>query len=227
MRILIVEDNRDILGNIAQYLENKGHALDFAEDGVTGLHLATVNSYDVIILDLMLPGMDGLDVCRKLRCEAMLNTPILMLTARDSLNDKLSGFDAGGDDYLVKPFALAELEARIKCLTRRMERQDPIVLSVADLEFDTSTLKITRGGQTIHLRPITRKILLLLMKNSHRVVTRSEIERAVWEENLPDGDALRAHIYAIRNAIDKPFSEKLLHTVHGTGFRLQAALDEK
>jgi DNA-binding response OmpR family regulator len=226
MRILIIEDNRDILENITQYLEEKDYVLDFAEDGITGLHLATVNSYDVIVLDLMLPGMDGLDVCRKLRRETMLNTPILMLTARDSLEDKLSGFEAGGDDYLVKPFALAELEARIKSLTRRLERQDPIVLRVSDLEFDTSTLKITRGGQTIQLRPITRRILLLLMKNSHRVVSRSEIERAIWDENMPDADSLRAHIYAIRNAIDKSYKEKLLHTIHGTGFRLHAP-DEK
>ncbi len=226
MHILIIEDNRDIMENITQYLESKGHMLDFAGDGITGLHLATVNSYDVIVLDLMLPGMDGLDVCRKLRHEAMLNTPVLMLTARDSLDDKLAGFEAGGDDYLVKPFALAELAARIKSLTRRMERQESLVLKVSDLEFDTSTLKITRAGRTIHLRPITRKILLMLMKNSHRVVSRSEIEHAVWEENMPDGDTLRAHIYAIRNAIDKPFAEKLLHTVHGTGFRLHTP-DEK
>jgi DNA-binding response OmpR family regulator len=225
MRILIIEDNRDILGNITQYLESKGHLLDFAGDGITGLHLATVNQYDVIVLDLMLPGIDGLDVCRKLRQEAMLNTPVLMLTARDSLEDKLAGFEAGGDDYLVKPFALAELEARIKSLTRRMERQDPVVLKVSDLEFDTSTLKITRNGHQVHLRPITRKILLILMKNSHRVVSRSEIEHAIWEENMPDGDSLRAHIYAIRNAIDKSYKQKLLHTIHGTGFRLHA--DEK
>jgi DNA-binding response OmpR family regulator len=226
MRILIIEDNRDILENMAQYLESRGHVLDFAGDGITGLHLATVNSYDVIVLDLMLPGMDGLDVCRKLRKDSMLNTPVLMLTARDSLNDKLSGFEAGGDDYLVKPFALAEMEARIKSLARRLERQDPVVLRVADLEFDTSTLRITRGGQVIQLRPITRKILLILMKNSHRVVSRSEIEQAIWEEDLPDGDSLRAHIYAIRNAIDKPFDQKLLHTLHGTGFRLHSS-DEK
>jgi DNA-binding response OmpR family regulator len=226
MRILIIEDNRDILENLTQYLENKGHTLDFAGDGVTGLHLATVNSYDVIVLDLMLPGMDGLDVCRKLRREAVSNTPVLMLTARDSLDDKLAGFEAGGDDYLVKPFALAELEARIKSLTRRLEHQDPVILKVADLQFDTSTLRISRNGQAIHLRPITRKILLILMKNSHRVVSRSEIEHAIWEENMPDGDSLRAHIYAIRNAIDKPFKERLLHTIHGTGFRLHAP-DEK
>jgi DNA-binding response OmpR family regulator len=226
MHILIIEDNRDIMDNITQYLERKGHILDFAGDGVTGLHLATVNSYDVIVLDLMLPGMDGLDVCRKLRHEAMLNTPVLMLTARDSLDDKLAGFEAGGDDYLVKPFALAELEARIKSLTRRMERHDTIALKVADLEFDTSTLKISRAGHAIQLRPITRRILLMLMKNTHRVVSRSEIEHAVWEEHMPDGDTLRAHIYAIRNAIDKPFEKKLLYTVHGTGFRLHAP-DEK
>lgn len=220
MRVLIIEDNPDILANIGDYLQNKGHIPDFAEDGISGLHLATVNDYDAIVLDLMLPGMDGLDVCRKLRKEAMLNTPVLMLTARDSLNDKLIGFDAGGDDYLTKPFALAELEARLMAMARRLDHHGDQVLQVADLRFDTQTLSIKRAGQNIQLRPTTRKILALLMKHNDRVVSRSEIEHAIWGEDMPEGDSLRAHIYAIRNAIDKPFSKKLLNTIHGVGFRL-------
>lgn len=220
MRVLIIEDNPDILANIGDYLQNKGHIPDFAEDGISGLHLATVNKYDAIVLDLMLPGIDGLDVCRKLRREAMLNTPVLMLTARDSLQDKLIGFEAGGDDYLTKPFALAELEARLQALVRRLDHQDSQILQVADLQFDTQTLSIKRAGQTIQLRPTTRKILALLMKHSNRVVSRSEIEHAIWGEDMPEGDSLRAHIYAIRNAVDKSFPEKLLHTIHGVGFRL-------
>ena len=220
MRILIIEDNPDILANIGDYLQGKGHTPDFAADGISGLHLATVNDYDAIVLDLMLPGIDGLDVCRKLRQEAMLSTPVLMLTARDALSDKLAGFEAGGDDYLTKPFALAELEARLLALTRRLDHQGNQVLRVADLKFDTQTLSIKRADQPIQLRPTTRKILALLMKHSNRVVSRSEIEHAVWGDDMPEGDSLRAHIYAIRNAIDKPFREKLLHTIHGVGFRL-------
>jgi DNA-binding response OmpR family regulator len=220
VRVLIIEDNPDILANIGDYLQNKGHIPDFAEDGISGLHLATVNDYDAIVLDLMLPGIDGLDVCRKLRREAMLNTPVLMLTARDSLQDKLIGFEAGGDDYLTKPFALAELEARLQALVRRLDHQDSRILQVADLQFDTQTLSIKRAGQAIQLRPTTRKILALLMKHSNRVVSRSEIEHAIWGDDMPEGDSLRAHIYAIRNAVDKSFPEKLLHTIHGVGFRL-------
>jgi DNA-binding response OmpR family regulator len=220
VRVLIIEDNPDILANIGDYLQNKGHIPDFAEDGISGLHLATVNDYDAIVLDLMLPGIDGLDVCRKLRREAMLNTPVLMLTARDSLQDKLIGFEAGGDDYLTKPFALAELEARLQALVRRLDHQDSQILQVADLQFDTQTLSIKRAGQAIQLRPTTRKILALLMKHSNRVVSRSEIEHAIWGDDMPEGDSLRAHIYAIRNAVDKSFPEKLLHTIHGVGFRL-------
>lgn len=221
MHVLIIEDNRDIAENISQYLEAKGHVVDYAGDGVTGLHLATVNEYDVIVLDLMLPGMDGLLVCSKLRQESKKNTPVLMLTARDALHEKLAGFEAGGDDYLVKPFALAELEARLTVLHRRViQTGGTAVIKVADLEYNTETLSVKRAGQSIHLRPTTRKILALLMKKTHRVVTRAEIESEIWNDNPPDGDVLRAHIYAIRNAIDKPFDVKLLHTLHGTGFRL-------
>lgn len=220
MHILIIEDNRDIAENISQYLEAKEHVVDYAGDGVTGLHLATVNEYDVVVLDLMLPGMDGLLVCSKLRQESKKNTPVLMLTARDALHEKLAGFEAGGDDYLVKPFALAELEVRLTVLHRRVMRSGAAIIKVADLEYNTETLSLKRAGQSIHLRPTTRKILILLMKKTHRVVTRAEIENEIWNDNPPDGDVLRAHIYAIRNAIDKPFGVKLLHTLHSTGFRL-------
>lgn len=215
MRILIIEDNRDIVANIAQFLEGRRHTLDFAWDGVTGLHLAVVNNYDVIVLDLMLPGMDGLALCRKLREDALKNTPVLMLTARDTLTDKLDGFRAGADDYLVKPFSLRELEARLLALERRagQPRLSKLVM-VGHLEYDPDTLKIKRAGVTIDLAPTSRKILTLLMRASHRVVSRAEIECEVWGDNLPDSDALRAHIHAIRSAIDRPFPVKLLYTVH-------------
>jgi DNA-binding response OmpR family regulator len=226
MRVLIIEDNRDLAANIGQFFENRQHTLDFAEDGVTGLHLAIVNDYDVIVLDLMLPGIDGVVLCRRLREDANRSTPVLMLTARDTLSDKLGGFAAGADDYLVKPFSLHELEVRLIALKRRAAHScSTKLLTVCDLEFDLDTLIVKRAGRTIELTTTTRTILGLLMRASHRVVSRAEIEREIWGDDPPNSDALRSHIHAIRNAIDKPFSVKLLHTVHGSGYRL-CVLDE-
>jgi len=227
MRILVVEDHRDIAENIGDYLGPKGHEIDYAADGVTGLHLAVANRYDVIVLDLMLPGLDGLEVCRKLREEAKSSTPVLMLTARDQLENKVAGFKAGADDYLVKPFALKELEMRLEALQRRgTGAAASRVLKVADLEFDPDTQIVKRAGRRLDLNPSQRTLLGLLMANTHRVVRRDELESALWGDDRPDGDVLRAHIYALRSAIDKPFADKLLHTVHGTGYRLSHDEDE-
>ncbi|HDZ08329.1 response regulator transcription factor [Pseudohongiella sp.] len=228
MRILIVEDNRDIAENIADYLEPLGHTLDFAVTGPGGLQLATSNSYDVIVLDVMLPGMDGLSICRALRERGETSTPVLMLTARDQLDDKLMGFAAGADDYLVKPFSIKELEARLKALVNRHERHGTSdTLQVGTLHFDLGTLRAERDGVSLELNPVQRKLLEVLMRNSHRVVTRDELEREVWGEDPPDSDILRTHIYALRNAIDKPFADKLLQTVHGTGYRLTEPEDSR
>jgi DNA-binding response OmpR family regulator len=221
MRILVVEDHRDIAENIGDYLTPKGHEIDFAADGVTGLHLAVTNHYDVIVLDLMLPGIDGLSLCRKLREVAKRDTPVLMLTARDQLDDKVEGFRAGADDYLVKPFALKELEIRLEALRRRSTSAlTARVLTVGDLEFDPDTQIVKRAGKRLDLNPSLRRLLALLMANTHRVVRRDELEAALWGDDRPDADVLRAHIYALRALIDKPFERKLLHTVHGTGYRL-------
>lgn len=223
MRILIIEDHRDIADNIADYLEPKGHALDFAGDGVTGLHLAVTNEYDVIVLDLTLPGLDGLEVCRKLRDEAKKSTPVLMLTARDQLEQKIEGFQAGADDYLVKPFAMKELEVRLDALSRRGgHRFASRIMQVGDLQFDPDTQTVRRGGRRLELNPSLRTLLGVLMTNTHRVVTRDELEHALWGDEPPDGDVLRTHIYALRSVIDRPFADKLLHTIHGTGYRLAA-----
>lgn len=221
MRILIIEDHRDIADNIADYFEPKGFTLDFAADGVTGLHLAVTNDYDVIVLDLMLPGLDGLAVCRKLREEAKKSTPVLMLTARDRLEEKVDGFRAGADDYLVKPFALKELEMRLLALSRRGSLPGPSrVLKVGDLEYDPDTEVVRRAGRRLGLNPSLRTLLAVLMSNSHRVVSRRELEDALWGDEPPDGDVLRTHIYALRSVIDRPFDRKLLTTVHGSGYRL-------
>ena len=222
MDILVVEDNLDLVANLYDFFEAKGHALDAAYEATGGLRLATAKEYDVIVLDLGLPGMDGLEVCARLR-EAGRATPILILTARDTLTDKLDGFHCGADDYLVKPFALQELEARLSALVRRTGGdQFQRRLRVADLEFDQAQMRVRRAGRAIDLSPIPLKILELLMRRSPRVVSREQIERAVWGDDPPDSDALRAHMHQLRSAIDKPFERPLLRTVRGVGYQLSA-----
>ncbi len=225
MKILVIEDNTDIAANIVDYFEDKGHIVDYAADGITGLHFAVTNDFDVIVLDLMLPGMDGLEVCKKLRKEADKNTPVLMLTARDSLEQKLKGFEFGADDYMVKPFALQELEARVQVLSSRRNNAVQKVLVVDDLEFDTNTLTVKRAGQNIDMNPTGLKLLQRLMEASPWVVPRQELELKVWGEEMPDSDSLRVHIHGLRATIDKPFDKPLIHTRHGIGYRI-ADLDE-
>lgn len=221
MHILIVEDNPDLVANLVEFLEERGHSVDIAYNGYTALGFALENDYDAIVLDLMLPGIDGLEVCAKLRA-AERQPPILMLTARDSLEDKLDGFASGADDYLVKPFALLELEARLQALVRRNLRGGRR-LQVDDLTLDTATLQATRAGQPLDLPPIPLKLLQLLMERSPRVVSRAELERCIWGDSPPDSDALRSHLHQLRALIDKPFARPLLHTVRGFGYRLAAA----
>jgi len=219
--ILLVEDNRGISEMVGEFLERRGYSVDYAADGVTGLHLAVSNSYDVIVLDLMLPGIDGIEVCRKLRQEAKKSTPVLMLTARDTIEDKVTGLDAGADDYLVKPFEVKELEARVRALIRRDRRQvSQEVFRVGELVLDTATLRLTRNAKDLQVSPIGLKLLTILMRESPRVVSRRDIEREVWGDMLPDSDTLRSHLYNLRKVIDKPFEKTLLHTIHSAGYRL-------
>ena len=220
MRILVIEDNRDILANILDYLELKGFTVDCAQDGLSGMHLALTQPYDLIVLDIMLPGMDGYQLCQKLRQEADNNTPIIMLTARDALDDRLKGLHAGADDYLVKPFALSELVARIEAVLRRSSGANKRVLEVADLRYNLETLEVSRAGQPLKLNPIGLKLLAILMQRSPAVVRREALEEALWGDDIPDSDSLRSHIHQLRQSIDKPFAITLLHTVHGVGFRL-------
>ncbi|MCB0322941.1 MAG: response regulator transcription factor [Bdellovibrionales bacterium] len=223
MKLLIIEDNEDIIENLFEYFELKSHILDVARDGLSGLHFAATQDYDGIILDLMLPGLDGLEICRKLRQEARSPVPIIILTARDTLENKLTGFAMGADDYLVKPFALPELEARLLALHRRVSGEvGRAVLKVGDLEFNRETLEVTRAGSTIELNHITRSILKVLMAESPKVVTRERLEREIWGDDPPTTDALRTHMYNLRNAIDRPFPTALLRTVPREGYRLVA-----
>ena len=223
MRLLLIEDHLDIAANISEYFEARGIHIEHETEGVAGLQKALAEPFDAIVLDLMLPGLDGLTLCRQLRQAGRTRVPVLMLTAKDLLEDKIEGFEAGADDYLVKPFSLIELDARLKALMRRANvPQAPRVVSVADLTFDLDTLEAQRGGEPVKLNPTTRRLLMLLIQNTHRVVTRAELERELWGDQPPQGDFLRAHMHALRAAIDKNFSLKLLHTIHGTGYRLTA-----
>lgn len=221
MRILVIEDNLDIAANLFDFFEAKGHVVDMAGDGLSGLHLATVNTYDAIVLDIMLPGLDGFTLCRKLRQEARLATPVLMLTARDSLEDKIAGLEAGADDYVVKPFALREVETRLRALARRAQGDlGQVVLRVANLAFDTGTYRVTRDGRSIELPPIPLKLLETLLRQSPRVVPRRELEHAIWGDTPPDSDALRAHMHILRAAVDGTGEAPLIHTLRGVGYQL-------
>ena len=220
VRLLVVEDNRDICDNIAGYLEKHSYVLDFAYDGISAMYLAVTQPFDVIVLDLMLPGMDGLSFCHKLRTEAKVETPVLMLTARDTLDDKLKGFAAGADDYLIKPFALQELHARLQALYKRSHGKTDNLLSVADLTLNKSTLQVHRAGRRIEVNPACLKLLQRLMEQAPSVVMRDELETLLWADERPDGDALRSHMYKLRQAIDRPFDRPLIHTVHRIGYRI-------
>jgi len=222
MHLLVIEDHEDILANISEYFRLKGYKVTCAMDGVTGLHLALTVHYDAIILDLMLPGMSGHQVCKKIRATGRRYIPVLMLTARDLLADRLTGFDAGADDYIVKPFALSELLARVETVVARSSGMRKNVLQVHDLTFDLDSLEVKRAGQPLKLNPTTLVLLEIMMRKSPAVVKRREFEQALWGDAPPDSDSLRTSIYMLRKTIDKSFDVPLLHTVHGMGYRLQA-----
>ncbi len=220
MYLLVIEDNPDLAANLSDFFSAHGHTVDLAYDGLSGLGFALEKHYDALVLDLMLPGMDGLEVCARLR-EAGEQLPVLMLTARDTLENKLEGFDHGADDYLIKPFAMPELEARLQALLRRASGEaGRRRWRVADLIYDPDTRSVTRAGRRIELAPIPLRILALLIRRSPRVVTREELEREIWGDTPPDSDSLRAHLHAVRAAIDRDFDPPLLHTLRGIGYQL-------
>ncbi|MGP5312246.1 response regulator transcription factor [Psychrobacter faecalis] len=220
-KILIIEDNPDIVANIYAFFEPKGFELDNAHNGISGLALAANNRYDVILLDVMLPGMDGTKLCKTLREEWHNKTPILMLTARDTILDKVAGFDSGADDYLVKPFSLVELELRIKALIRR--QQDEYFehsITVGDVTLNASEHKVIRAGSVLKLTPTGFKILNILMSASPRIVSKNELEEKVWGEDIPSSDALRTHLHGVRVQVDKPFVTPVIVTVPGVGYQI-------
>jgi DNA-binding response OmpR family regulator len=220
VRILLLEDNADVRANLTEQLEQAGHEVDVALDGRSGLLMALAGEHDVLVLDLGLPRLGGLDVCRKLRAERGAGPLVLMLTARDTLEDKLEGFAAGADDYLVKPFEGAELLVRLQALARRSTRQEPEVLVVDDLRYDMGTLRVERAGRALVLNRVGLRILRELMSASPRVVTRQQLEQVLWDGFSPEGSVLRSHIFALRKSIDLEGLAPLVHTVRGIGYRI-------
>ena len=219
--ILIIEDNPDIVANIYAFFEPKGYQVDNAHNGRSGLALASSNPYDVILLDVMLPGIDGIRLCRTLREQQHIKTPILMLTARDTVLDKVAGFESGADDYLVKPFSLVELEARIKALIRR-NQNDHFAhnITVGELSLNTEQHSVKRAGQLLKLTPTGFKILQTLMVASPRVASKIELEDKVWGDDIPSSDALRTHLHNLRQQVDKPFATPMLVTIAGVGYQI-------
>jgi DNA-binding response OmpR family regulator len=224
LRILLIEDQRDIAANIWDYLEHRGFVMDHAGDGALGLRMALDGAYDVIVLDLGLPKLDGIDLSRNVR-EAQRDIPILMLTARDTLEDKLNGFANGADDYLVKPFAMKELEARIRVLHRRRRMQQGELLRIADLVLDPSNQTVERAGQRLTLTRAGYSLLEALMRRAPHLVRHNELSQALWGERGGDIATLHTHLSVLRSVIDRPFDNHLLHTVHGFGYRIAESAD--
>ena len=224
--ILLVEDHQSLAQTVTDYLERSGFIVDYAADGLTALHLVAVNGYDAIVLDINLPGIDGLTLCERIRNDAHLGTPIIMLTARDQLSDKERAFVGGADDYLVKPFELPELKLRLQAIVRR-KRGDlgEETYQVDDLTLNARTGEAERAGQPLRLTPTCFKILKILMRESPTLVRREDLERELWGDLTPDSDTLRSHLYNLRRELDRPFDTALLETQPGVGFRIRPAKD--
>ena len=217
-RVLVIEDQHDIAANIWDFLERRGYEVDHCADGVSGLARAMRGDFDVIVLDLGLPRMDGLELCRRLR-EAGSGVPILMLTARDTLDDKLRGFAEGADDYLVKPFAMRELEARIRAVLRRGAGNGD-TQAFGDLAYDAGTMTAMREGRRIPLTRLQGAILATLLRNAPRIVPHVQLIEAAWSAGGGDVAALQTQVYELRALVDKPFAHALIRSVRGIGYRL-------
>lgn len=219
LTVLLVEDDRDLAASVADYLLLENIHCDHAYHGQAGLDFALNNNYDVLLLDVMLPRMDGLTLCQKLR-ERGVDTPVLMLTARDTLDDKIAGFTAGSDDYLVKPFALEEVAIRIQALSKRRSGQVQ-KLVIGELVMDLQARQVHRNDQQLKISPTGWKLLEALMRASPGVLSRSQLEQMLWPDEPPDTNSFKVHLYNLRCAVDKPFDTKLIHTVPNQGFQVK------
>jgi len=230
--VLLVEDDTNIAVVVGDWLEKHHYEVDFAEDGLDAVNLARENAYDAIVMDVSLPRLNGMDACRRLRADGLnADTPVLMMTARDTLDDKLEGLDSGADDYLTKPFYPAELEARITALIRRRRSEvAPALLEIGDVVLDPRVQRVTRAGEDIELTPTALRILQILMRESPRVVTRAQLEQELWGLEPPESDALRSHLYVLRKALDRGRPVRMVHTLPNVGYRVlpldSAKLDE-
>jgi DNA-binding response OmpR family regulator len=221
MRILVIEDNHRLNSSLASSLAHEGYSVDSAYDGQEGQDLAEMTAYDLIILDILLPEKDGFEVCRDLR-RRRIQTPILLLTARDSVDDRVRGLDCGADDYLVKPFAMRELSARLRALLRRQHPYQPGRLEMGDLVIDPIIHTVERGGRPIDLTPKEFALLEYMMYHTNRVVTREMIEQHIWNYDFEcESNVIDVYVRRLRRKIDDPFAVKLLTTVRGVGYRLQ------
>lgn len=218
MLVLLVEDNRLLSNNIIQYLELSGIECDYAFNLAQADMLISQQQFDAIILDLNLPDGDGIEACERWKVQCF-TSPIIMLTARSSLNERLAGFAVGADDYLIKPFAMEELVARLKVVAQR--RPAPQRLIIGDLEIDFANHMVYRQGQLLVLSKTGWQILALLARRSPETVSREEIERMLWPDSAPDSDSLRSHIHLLRRVIDRPFKRQILHTIRGVGLSLR------
>lgn len=222
LRILIVEDNAVLRDNLAALFRTHGLDAEFASDGLSGLQLALEHAPDVLVLDLGLPGLDGLRVCERLRAQSDRHVPVLMLTARDALDDRLSGFGAGADDYLVKPFAGEELVARCRALSLRHRVGERHLLQIGTLRIDRRSGEMRRDERVLDLHPTAQQLLLELAEAWPRTLTRSELVQRLWGDAPPESDPLRTHLYLLRQVLDTPADAPMLKTVHGVGYRLEA-----
>jgi DNA-binding response OmpR family regulator len=227
LSILIVEDNAALAANIYDFLEACGHLPDAAPDGESALGLIELHRYDAIVLDWMMPRMDGMAMLTRLRGELKSGIPVLLLTAKDQVENKIQGFEAGADDYMVKPIALAELEIRLRVVVTRAKaaQEHARVLEVADLRFDLSTQIVSRAGRELALSPIRRQLLEMLMRRSPHVVPREDLENLIWKDAVPDADILRSHMHMLRKVVDGDSVSKLIQTVTGSGYRIRAGHD--
>jgi two-component system, OmpR family, response regulator len=223
MRVLVVEDEVRMAGLLERALREEGHAVDVAADGPEGLWLATENTYGAIVLDVMLPGLDGFQLCRRLR-ESGRWAPLLMLTARDAVSDRVRGLDAGADDYLVKPFSLVELAARLRALARRDDRSRPVILAEGDLKLDPAAKRAWRAGAELRLSPKEFSLLELFLRHAGNVLTRSQIIEEVWDWAYDGGsNVVDQYVNYLRRKIDVPFGRHDIETVRGMGYRLRRA----
>ena len=220
MKILLVEDNNTIASQLIGFFEGLGWVVDYAGTGGLGIRLANESVFDVMILDLTLPDLDGLEVCRELKSSLNYNLPVLMLTARDAFEDKASGYGEGADDYVTKPFDLRELRLRCEALARRRDLHKSAELTLGDLTLSVRSQEVKRQGQPLKLTGIGFRILLELVQAYPEPVTRSQLIHRLWGDDPPDSDALRSHVYSLRAALDKPFGTAMLRTLPNLGYRL-------